>query len=394
VRTDLFDYALPPERIAQRPTEERDGARLLVLDRGELSHRTIKDWPDLVPSGALVVLNDSRVLKARLECRKVSGGGSTGLGSTGLTAGGKVELLFLQPDSVAPKAQGPRPNPSRDDTAVPRSAEGVEVWQALGHANRPLREGTELEVPGERARLRIVGRLEQGILLVEVEHALGVMDLLQRVGHVPLPPYVERADDAADVERYQTVFAEHDGSVAAPTAGLHLTEDALQRLQARGVGIARVTLHVGMGTFRPVSVPDLDQHPMHEELFEVSADVVRRIEATRASSKPVVAVGTTVVRALESAAAGGKLAPSRGPTRLLIQPGYRFRVVDALLTNFHAPRSTLLALVSAFVGVDAVRFAYQQALEHGYRFLSYGDAMWLPRANPSQASDSNEGTRA
>jgi S-adenosylmethionine:tRNA ribosyltransferase-isomerase len=261
---------------------------------------------------------------------------------------------------------------------------GREVWQALGHANRPLRDGAELAC--ETARLRIIGRLDQGVLLVEVEHALGVMDLLERVGHVPLPPYVERADDAADVDRYQTVFAEHDGSVAAPTAGLHLTHELLQRLQARGVCIARVTLHVGMGTFRPVSVPDLDQHPMHEELYEVSADVVARVAATKASGKPVVAVGTTVVRALESAAASGTLRATSGPTRLLIQPGYRFRVVDALLTNFHAPRSTLLALVSAFVGVDAVRFAYLQALEHGYRFLSYGDAMWLPRRGPTESA--------
>jgi S-adenosylmethionine:tRNA ribosyltransferase-isomerase len=348
VRTDLFDYALPPERIAQRPTAERDGARLLVLDRGAVSHHAVKDWPELVPPGSLVVLNDSRVLKARLECRKVAGGANLG--------GGKVELLFLRPD---------------------QAADGREVWQALGRANRPLREGTELECEG--ARLRILGRLEQGVLRVEVTHAAGVMDLLQRVGHVPLPPYVERADDAADVERYQTVFAEHDGSVAAPTAGLHLTQDALRRLQRRDVEVVRVTLHVGMGTFRPVSVPDLDQHPMHEEWIDVSPEAVDRILATRAAGRAVVAVGTTVVRALESAAASGVLTAMRGPTRLLIQPGYEFRVVDALLTNFHAPRSTLLALVSAFVGVEAVRFAYEQALEHGYRFLSYGDAMWLPR---------------
>jgi S-adenosylmethionine:tRNA ribosyltransferase-isomerase len=359
VRTDLFDYTLPAERIAQRPTTERDGARLLVLERGEVSHRAIKDWPELVPAGSLVVLNDSRVLKARLECRKVGGGG-------------KVELLFLQPNTIAPKAQSPEPN--------------LEVWQALGHANRPLRDGTELEC--EAARLRVKGRLEQGVLLIEVEHADGVMALLERFGKVPLPPYVERAADQDDVTRYQTVFATHDGSVAAPTAGLHLTQDLLDRLEQRDVQVARVTLHVGVGTFRPVSADDLDQHPMHEELIDVSAEVVERVVATRAEGRPVVAVGTTVVRALESAASSGSLQPTHGPTRLLIQPGYEFRVVDALLTNFHAPRSTLLALVSAFVGVEAVRFAYRQALEHRYRFLSYGDAMWLPRRSPSAASES------
>ncbi|HEX2878202.1 MAG TPA: tRNA preQ1(34) S-adenosylmethionine ribosyltransferase-isomerase QueA [Polyangiaceae bacterium] len=366
MRTDLFDYALPAERIAQRPTTERDGARLLVLDRGAVTHRAIKDWPELVPSGSLVVLNDSRVLKARLECRK-AGGGSTGSTSSpraGLTTGGgKVELLFLRPERVA---------------------DGREVWQALGRANRPLREGTELEVAD--AKLKVVGKVEQGVLLVEVTHEAGVMDLLQRVGHVPLPPYVERADDAADVERYQTVFAQHDGSVAAPTAGLHLTEELLNQLQRRDVQVARVTLHVGVGTFRPVSVDDLDQHPMHEELIDVSSEVVERISATRASGKPVVAVGTTVVRALESAAASGSLQATRGPTRLLIQPGYQFRVVDALLTNFHAPRSTLLALVSAFAGVDAIRAAYKLALADSYRFLSYGDAMWLPRRSPSEGT--------
>jgi S-adenosylmethionine:tRNA ribosyltransferase-isomerase len=206
-----------------------------------------------------------------------------------------------------------------------------------------------------------------------------VSALLEAHGQVPLPPYIERAADGEDVRRYQTVFATHDGSVAAPTAGLHLTQAMLARLRERQLQVHSVTLHVGMGTFRPVSVPDLDQHPMHVESFEVSPELEQAVNGARDEGRPVVAVGTTVVRALESAAVQGRLRAGAAHTRLLIQPGYRFQVVDALLTNFHAPRSTLLALVSAFAGLETIRNAYRTALDAEYRFLSYGDAMWLPR---------------
>jgi S-adenosylmethionine:tRNA ribosyltransferase-isomerase len=230
----------------------------------------------------------------------------------------------------------------------------------------------------EGAQLRVLERAEQGLLQVEIRHPGGVAALLDRHGQVPLPPYIERAADQHDVERYQTVFAAHTGSVAAPTAGLHFSASLLERLRQRGIELAAVTLHVGLGTFRPVSVEDLDQHPMHSETFEVSPELAQRVNAARGAGRVLVAVGTTVVRALESAVQEGRLAATRAATRLLIQPGYRFQVVDALFTNFHAPRSTLLALVSAFAGIEPVRAAYQAALAGEYRFLSYGDAMWLP----------------
>ncbi|HTM46888.1 MAG TPA: tRNA preQ1(34) S-adenosylmethionine ribosyltransferase-isomerase QueA [Polyangiaceae bacterium] len=353
MRTDLFDYSLPVEHIAQRPAAERDGARLLVLDRGTLGHRWIKDWAEMVPEGALVVLNDSRVIKARLHCQRVGGGG-------------KVELLLLERETTEGEGQG-------------------ETWLALGKANRPLREGTVLGVGAGQAT--VIGRGEAGVLRMRIEHPGGVQTLLHTFGKVPLPPYVERPAESFDEDRYQTVFAAHDGSVAAPTAGLHLTAPMMERLRERGVTIGAVTLHVGVGTFRPVAVDDLDEHPMHTELFSVSAELAQQVNAAKRAGSPVVAVGTTVVRALESAAAEGELQAGSRRTRLLIQPGYCFKVVNALLTNFHAPRSTLLALVSAFAGTAAVRAAYQAALSSGYRFLSYGDAMWLPAPSSEERSE-------
>lgn len=342
--TELFDYALPPQRIAQRPPDERDGARLLVVGESACEHHWVRQWPELVPRGAVVVLNDSRVLKARLLCHKQD-------------TGGRVELLLLEP------AAGGLP--------------GRERWHALGHANRPLRAGTRLQLGA--AEIEVLGSAEQGVLEVEIRHTQGVSALLEAHGQVPLPPYIERAADGEDARRYQTVFATHDGSVAAPTAGLHITQAMLARLRERQLLVHSVTLHVGMGTFRPVSVPDLDQHPMHVESFEVSPELQQAVNCARDEGRPVVAVGTTVVRALESAAVQGRLRAGAAHTRLLIQPGYRFQVVDALLTNFHAPRSTLLALVSAFAGLETIRNAYSTALDAEYRFLSYGDAMWLPR---------------
>lgn len=342
--TELFDYALPPQRIAQRPPDERDGARLLVVGANDCEHHRVRQWPELVPEGAVVVLNDSRVLKARLLCHKQD-------------SGGKVELLLLEP------TQG--------------GQSGRERWHALGRANRPLRPGTRLQLGP--AEIEVLAAAEQGVLELEIRHLPGVADLLEAHGQVPLPPYIERAADGDDVQRYQTVFAAHDGSVAAPTAGLHITQAMLARLRQRQLEVHTVTLHVGMGTFRPVSVPDLDQHPMHVESFEVSPQLELAVNRARDERRPVVAVGTTVVRALESAAAEGRLRAGAAQTRLLIQPGYQFRVVDALLTNFHAPRSTLLALVSAFAGLETIRRAYRTALDAEYRFLSYGDAMWLPR---------------
>jgi S-adenosylmethionine:tRNA ribosyltransferase-isomerase len=350
VRTALFDYELPDELIAERPPVERDGARLLVLGEGGPESAHVRDIAGLIPEGALVVLNQTRVRKARIFGRRQG-------------TLGKVELLLLRATRGATSEAGEH-----------------EVWEALGKATSPLREGSRIEA-GELL-LEVIGRRDGGLLVVRVLAGGPLEAFLEQHGHVPIPPYIRREDEAADVERYQTVFAEKLGSVAAPTAGLHLTDAALAALSARGVTFGRLTLHIGLGTFRPVAVDDLDQHPMHAEHIEITPELCSAVAAARARGAKVVAIGTTVMRALESAApddGSGLVRPFVGETRLLIQPGYRFRVVDALLTNFHQPRSTLLALVCAFGGTDAVLSAYAAAVRERYRFLSYGDAMWLPR---------------
>ncbi len=346
MKTSLLDYALPEAAIAQHPLADREAARLLVVGRDGVRHALFRDWADLVPEGSLVVFNDTKVLRARV------------LGSRPGT-GGRVELLLTnRVESVSPDE---------------------ELWLALGRANRPLREGARVE--SGALTCEVVGSDDQGTLRVRVTARGGVAAALETHGHVPLPPYVRRPDEPADVERYQTVFARHPGSIAAPTAGLHATEATLGRLRARGVATAFVTLHVGVGTFRPVSAEDLDEHPMHEELVSVSPELEEAVLEARKRNARVVAVGTTVVRALESARDPRDPRVVRamtGSTRLLIQPGYPFGPVDALLTNFHMPRSTLLALVAAFTGRERMLAAYAAALEDGYRFLSYGDAMWIP----------------
>lgn len=347
MRTDLFDYALPEDRIAQRPPAARDGGRLLVVRLDGLEHRRVVELPDLVPRGSLVVVNDSRVIRARLLGRRVG-------------TGGRVEVLLLAP------ARGERP-------------EAASRWTALGRSSRPLRPGTEIDVGS--LRVVVEERGLDGSLTVALSGPEPIAEAIAREGAVPLPPYIRRPADAADGERYQTEYALHPGSVAAPTAGLHLTAALREGLVARGVRWGSVTLHVGLGTFRPVAADDLDEHPMHEEAFVVGSELAEAVAATRAAGGKVIAVGTTVVRALESArdpARPGQVLPGRGRARLLIQPGYDFAVVDGLLTNFHQPRSTLLALVGAFVGLARVRAAYAAALDSGYRFLSYGDAMWIP----------------
>jgi S-adenosylmethionine:tRNA ribosyltransferase-isomerase len=346
VKTHFFDYELPEELIATHPAPRRDDARLLVLGQDGTEHRSVRDFVELVPPGALVVLNDTRVRRARaFTARRGSGG--------------KVELFFLRSFGVEDGGQSER-------------------WEALGKASQPLRVGTVLEAPGLEAE--VVERSDGGMLTMSVLAAGGVEAWLERHGHVPIPPYLRRSDDEVDAERYQTVYARRTGSAAAPTAGLHLTPEILEGLQRRQVDIGRVELEIGLGTFRPVEVDDLDRHPMHAERVRVSAELAERVARARARGGPVVAVGTTVVRALETAAdePRGHVRLFSSETRLLIQPGYEFRVVDMLLTNFHQPKSTLLALVSAFGGYSRVRAAYREAIASGYRFLSYGDAMWMP----------------
>ncbi len=335
-----FQFDLPESRVAQHPLAERRASRLLVLDgaTGELADRRFADILALLRPGDLLVFNDTRVIPARIFGRKATGG--------------RVEVLVE-------RVTGPR--------------------GALAHirASRALRAGAELTLEGG-ATVRVTGR--EGDLFVLEFPGEPVLTTLEAHGHMPLPPYIERADEAADRERYQTVYARRPGAVAAPTAGLHFDDALLAELEARGVERAFVTLHVGAGTFQPVRVESLDEHRMHAEYLEVPEATCRAIAETRARGGRVVAVGTTVVRALEASAAGGQPEPFTGETEIFIRPGYRFRAIDALVTNFHLPESTLLMLVSAFGGFDPVMAAYRHAVAEGYRFFSYGDAMFVTPA--------------
>jgi S-adenosylmethionine:tRNA ribosyltransferase-isomerase len=340
MRLDDFDYELPQELIAQFPPAERGASRLLRLDgtTGALEDRRFRDIVELVAPGDVVVLNDTRVMKARLTGRKKTGG--------------RIEVM------------------------VERVLGRDEVLAQVG-ANHPTRVGAKL-VLADAVEATVLDR-EREFFRLRFEGCDDVPALLERHGSVPLPLYITRAAGNSDAERYQTVYAREPGAVAAPTAGLHFDPELLDTLRARGAALARLTLHVGAGTFQPVRLQDLSRHEMHAERYSVPAEAVETIAEARRNGGRVLAVGTTTLRALESAAADGELKPGSGETRLFILPGYRFRVVERLLTNFHLPRSTLLMLVSAFAGMDNVRRAYRHAIEHRYRFYSYGDAMLIEK---------------
>lgn len=344
-RTD-FDYHLPAELIAQRPPTRRGASRLLHLPAvGAEADRAFADLPGLLRPGDLLVLNNTRVLPARVHGRKASGG--------------RLELL------------------------VERVTGACELVGLL-RCSRSPRPGARLEFGSddEAVGATVVDRVEEDFFHLQFDRP--VADWLERLGHTPLPTYIDRADEPQDAERYQTVYARHPGAVAAPTAGLHFDADMLQRLERQGIHRAEVTLHVGAGTFQPVRAERIDEHRMHAEWMAVSEQTCAAVERTRRDGGRVVAVGTTAVRALESAAAEGRLAPFSGETRLYVTPGYRFRVVDCMLTNFHAPESTLLMLISAFAGYERVMAAYRHAVAQRYRFLSYGDAMFIERQdNPA-----------
>jgi S-adenosylmethionine:tRNA ribosyltransferase-isomerase len=333
-----FDYALPPELIAQTPLAERDASRLMVLDRrtSEVIHRRFTDFPALVAPGDVVVVNDSRVIPARLVARRAGGG--------------KAEVLLV----------------AREDGGT---------WRALVRPGSRVRAGNVLRLEGED-RIEIVEHLPDGARRVRLAGPGGEDAVLSRRGRVPLPPYIRRDPTDLDTERYQTVYADAPGSVAAPTAGLHFTPGLLAELERRGAVIARVTLHVGPGTFRPVRANDPAAHRLDPEWYVVPPEAARAINAARSHDGAVWAVGTTVARTLESCAADdGSLRAGFGWTSLFIRPGHRFRAVDRLLTNFHLPRSTLLMLVAAFAGRERVLAAYRDAIARQYRFYSYGDAM-------------------
>ena len=339
-----FDYTLPEELIAQAPTARRGDSRLLHLPRAAVPvDRQFSDLPGLLREGDLLVFNDTRVIPARLFGQKETGG--------------RVEVLIER--VVA------------DDLAL------VHL-----RASKPSRPGSAIRV-GEFT-LRVEGR-EDDLYRLRSERA-GLAEIMEAHGHVPLPPYIRRADVELDRERYQTVYARRPGSVAAPTAGLHFDAAMLARLREKGVESTRVTLHVGAGTFQPVRSDDLDAHHMHSEWLEVDEEAVAAVDSAKADGRRVVAVGTTSVRSLETAAAGGRLQPYRGETALFIRPGYRYRVVDALVTNFHLPQSTLLMLVCALAGHGRVMAAYRHAVAERYRFFSYGDAM-LVESDPAGPGD-------
>lgn len=338
LRASDFDYELPPERIAQDPLPDRAASRLLVLERsgGQIRHARFTDVVELVAPEDVLVLNVSRVIPARLRGTRARGSAA--------------ELLLV------------RPLPD-------------ETWLALGHPGGKLKPGRRVTV-GPDSAVEIVEMLGGGLRRVRFVGTLDARATLAKYGEVPLPPYIRRAPRGEDRERYQTVYAAHDGSVAAPTAGLHFTPDLLARLRARGAAVAELDLHIGPGTFKPVAVEDLASHVMHAEEYVLSEETAQTINARRAAGGKVWAVGTTVVRTLETCAQEhGEIRGGSGETRVFIHPPYTFRAVDRLLTNFHLPCSTLLMLVCAFGTYGHVMGAYAEAITHGYRFYSYGDAM-------------------
>lgn len=346
MRASDFDYELPESLIAQRPLDERSASRMLVVDRrsGTWTDALFRDLPDHVGRGDCLVVNNSRVLAARLVGRRrpVAGG----------PPGAVAEILVLEP-----------------------AAPGACSWKALVRPGRRLPPGARVDLGGPEAV--VTDRLEDGLRIVRFPglDGVGVRRLLEERGRVPLPPYIRRKDDSADRERYQTVFARAGGSVAAPTAGLHFDESLVDAVRARGAEFAEITLHVGLGTFRPVSTERIENHAMHSERFEIAAAAAAAVSA----ASRTVAIGTTSVRALEAAAAqaGGAVGPTAGSTDLFITPGFRFRAVEGLLTNFHLPRSTLLMLVAAFAGRELMLDAYAHAAAEKYRFYSYGDCMLI-----------------
>jgi S-adenosylmethionine:tRNA ribosyltransferase-isomerase len=341
-----YDFDLPPERIAQEPLAERDGSRLLRLDSasGRIAHHSFRELPELLRGGDLVVVNRSRVLPARLLGRRAGGGAA--------------EILLVR-------------------------QRGPDLWEALLRPARRLRAGTRVEI-AEGFSARVEGPLagtprSSATRLVRLQAACGeAQEAILRHGHVPLPPYIRRPDTDADRARYQTVFARESGSVAAPTAGLHFTRQLVLRLADRGIETVELVLHVGPGTFRPVEVEDVRAHRVEAERFTIPASTAEAVSRALAVGRRVVAVGTTTTRALETAVlTGGRLRAGEGETALVIVPGYRFRVVSALVTNFHLPRSSLLLLASAFAGRERLLAAYSQAIAAGYRFYSYGDSMLI-----------------
>ncbi|MCB1672529.1 MAG: tRNA preQ1(34) S-adenosylmethionine ribosyltransferase-isomerase QueA [Gammaproteobacteria bacterium] len=352
MQTTDFDYQLPEELIALHPPAKRTDSRLLCLDRtsGTVTHRVFRDLPELLSPDDLLVFNNTRVIPARLFGRKATGGRIEVL----------VERLISERSALVQIRASKSPGPGTELLFSVSAAEG----------------GNLKSESADSIRATVLGR-EGEFFTVQFPQDTSLAQTLERIGHMPLPPYIRREDQLQDRERYQTVYNEVPGAVAAPTAGLHFDQELLSRLDGLGVQRAFVTLHVGAGTFQPVRVDRVEDHRMHSEWQQVSQTVVDSIEACRRRGGRVIAVGTTSVRSLESAARGGRLEAFEGETDIFIYPGYRFQVVDAMITNFHLPQSTLLMLVSAFAGKERILGAYREAVEQKYRFFSYGDAMFI-----------------
>ncbi len=338
MRKSDFKYELPEELIAQKPLWERTASRLLCLHKtsGQFRDRSFTDFIDLIGPDDLLVFNNTRVIPARLYGKKETGG--------------KVEILIER-------------------------VQGNQDVIAHMKASKAAKTGTVIQLDNNR-QCTVTGR-EGDLFKLHFQGSQNVMEILSEIGHMPLPPYIQREDDEDDLSRYQTVFAREAGAVAAPTAGLHFDEAMMEKLQQKGIEKTFVTLHVGSGTFQPVRVENLAEHIMHKEYYSVSSETVDAVKRTRQRGGKVVAIGTTAVRALESASAEGALKAGFGDTDLFITPGYQFKSVDALLSNFHLPESTLLMLISAFAGYQPVMAAYQHAIQQKYRFFSYGDAMFI-----------------
>ena len=337
-----FDYHLPADRIAQSPLQQRDASRLLVVDRDTcaIHHTQFSEIGKYLPDDALLVLNNTKVIPARL------------IGNKNKT-GGKIELLLIREKEP-------------------------DTWEALAKPRRSLQIGTQIVFGNSALTAEVLAKPDDGHCIVRFDYIGEFSAILADVGMMPLPPYIRRPPNAEDKVRYQSVYAATEGAIAAPTAGLHFTQELLEKLKNNGIEIAMLTLHVGPGTFQPVKVENITAHKMHAEYIHLTETEANRIRSAREAGRKIVAIGTTVVRSLETAGATGTVHPYSGYSELFIYPGYRFNVVDALVTNFHLPKSTLLMLVSAFAGRDLIQQAYQEALQHNYRFYSYGDAMLIP----------------
>ncbi len=372
MRLAEFSYELPPERIAQRPLDERDASRMLILDRGrqEWEDSAFRCLPERLRGDELIVVNNARVIPARLLGRRV------GVRAEKPGRHSRVAREFLS---------------SEIEVLLTRQVSAQE-WEALVRPGKKMRLGERVEFGGGALSAEVIGRGDYGLRRLRLMARGDVYQAIEQFGHMPLPPYIARGDEPADRERYQTIFAERPGAVAAPTAGLHFSPAVLDQIKQRGVEITAITLEVGLGTFQPIHAEEIEQHQMHSESYEIPEQAANAINNARRDSRPILAVGTTVVRALEDAAA--KFAAKsrtnasdqrseflvetgRAEADIFIKPGHQFRMVDQLLTNFHLPQSTLLVLVSAFAGRELILRSYRHAVEEGYRFYSYGDCMWI-----------------